>query len=311
MAEHHSHSHGSHSHHHGHRHGRDRRAFAAGVFLNTAFVAVEAYYGCAADSLALLADAGHNLSDVLSLLLAWTAAWLAQRKPSQRRTYGLGRSSILAAVANAFLLLTAVGAIALEAYQRLQHPPAVASDTVLWVATAGIAVNGISAALFAAGSKTDLNIRSAFLHMAADAAVSLGVVIAALAIGQTGWYWLDPAISLVIAVVIGLSTCGLLLDAFNLAMDAIPKGIERGQVERFLAGRPGVASVHDLHIWPLSTSSVALTAHLVVPHWPDSDDWLHELSAELQHRFGIGHTTIQLEKGDGQQHCRLEPEEVI
>lgn len=308
----HAHSHGHH--HHGHCHSRaarDQRAFAVGVFLNTAFVAVEAYYGFAADSLALLADAGHNLGDVLSLLLAWAAAWLAQRKPSQRRTYGFGRSSILAAMANAILLLAAVGAIALEAYQRLQHPVPVASATVLWVAAAGIAVNGISAALFAAGSKADLNIRSAFLHMAADAAVSLSVVIAALAIGQTGWYWLDPAISLVIALVISLSSAGLLLDSFNLALDAIPKDIDRGQVERFLAGRPGVASVHDLHIWPLSTSSVALTAHLVVPQWPDSDDWLHELSAELQQRFGIGHTTIQLEKGSGARHCRLAPDEVI
>ena len=293
------------SHHHGAPRQYDR-AFAIGIGLNLAFVAVEAFYGFAVRSLALLADAGHNLGDVLGLVLAWGAVWLARRPPSQRWTYGFGRGTILAALINASTLLIAVGAISVEAVRRLAHPEPVAGATVMWVAGLGIAVNAATAALFRAGREQDLNIRGAFLHMAADAAVSLVVVIAAALWSWQGWLWLDPALSLAIGVIIAIGTWELFRDALNFALDAVPRTIDRAAVERFLAEVPGVVAVHDLHIWPLSTTSVALTAHLVRPDPITTDELFHWMEDELRRRFGISHVTIQCEQGSGGPPCRWE-----
>ena len=272
------------------------RAFAVGVALNLAFVGVEAFYGFAVNSLALLADAGHNLGDVAGLVLAWMAIWLARRGSSQQRTYGFGRASIMASLTNAIVLLVGVGAIAWEAVLRLPHPQPVAGDTVMWVAAIGIAVNAGTAAMFMAGSKSDLNIRGAFLHMAADAAIALGVVVAAFIMSRTGWLWLDPAVSFGICVLIAVGTWGLFHESLNLALDAVPIGVDRAAVEKFLSESPGVVAVHDLHIWSLSTTSVALTAHLVNPNAVVDDDLLQRLSKTLHQKFGIDHATLQIER---------------
>lgn len=298
---------------HDHDHGVSdhNRAFAIGVCLNLVFVVVEALYGIRAHSLALIADAGHNLSDVLGLLLAWGAVFLAARLPTARRTYGLRRSSILAALANALLLLIAVGAIAWEAVKRFQDPEPVATGMVIWVAAIGIAINGATALLFLRGRKNDLNIRGAFLHMAADAAVSAGVVVAALLMQRTGWLWLDPAVSIGIVVVITIGTWGLLRDSVNLALDTVPEGIEPDAVAAYLAGLPGVTAVHDLHIWGLSTSHVALTAHLVKPDRTDEDALLSIAGRELHARFGIEHATLQIERDEAAANCGLVPTDVV
>ncbi len=295
-----------HAHHqHGHEHAQTDfgRAFAIGIALNLGFVIVEAIYGWIAHSLALLADAGHNLSDVLGLVLAWGASILVRRLPSQRRTYGLRRSSILVSLFNAFLLLFAIGAIALEAIGRLAHPQPVASGIVMAVAAIGIAINGITAWLFMAGRKGDVNIRGAFLHMASDAAVSLGVVLAALAMRYTGWLWLDPVVSLAIVVVIAFGTWSLLRESLDLALDAVPDRIDPEQVESYLAGLPGVCAVHDLHIWGMSTTEAALTVHLVKPDATLDDALLACINQELHARFGIGHVTVQFELGDEAYPC--------
>jgi cobalt-zinc-cadmium efflux system protein len=285
----------------GHNHDHSpvdyNRAFALGVGLNTAFVLAEAGFGFATGSLALLADAGHNLSDVLGLLLAWGASWLARQSPTRRRTYGWRRSSILAALLNAMLLLVAVGGISWEAVRRLIAPEPPPGPAVIWVAAVGIAVNTLTALLFLRGSQRDINIRGAFLHMAADAAVSLGVVIAGILMLRTGWAWLDPATSLVIAVVILLGTWGLFRESLDLALDAVPPGIDPQAVHEYLSGLPGVAAVHDLHIWALGTTETAFTAHLVVPDGADHDVLLATLSRELHDRFGIEHATVQIERG--------------
>lgn len=293
---------------HSHSHGPARltRAFAIGIGLNLAFVAVEAGYGLVAHSLALVADAGHNLSDVLGLVLAWGATVLARRAPTHRHTYGLGRSSILAALANAALLLIAVGAIGLEAVRRFGDPQPVATGTVMWVAAVGIVINGLTALLFHAGHKHDLNVRGAFLHMVADAAVSLGVVIAAAIIMFTGWTWVDPVISLVIAAVIVAGTWGLLRDSVNLALDAVPESVDAQAVQRYLAGLPGVTEVHDLHIWAMSTTETALTTHLIRPEGAD-DRILSEATRALHDQFGIEHCTIQMEQGRPEYPCRFCP----
>src|SRR3954471_6896105 len=286
------HSHHAHDHGHGHGHGHDpghghahhqhgprpeERGFALGVSLNLGFVALEVAAGLVASSMALLADAGHNLSDVLGLVLAWVAVRLARRLPSRRRTYGFHRGTILAALANAMLLLVAVGAIALESVQRLLAPEPVATGWMLWVAAAGILVNGGTALLFARGREADINRRGAYLHMVADAGVSAGVVAGALLIQATGWLWVDPVLGLVIAGVILVGTWGLLRDSMNLAMDAVPAGIDPTAVQAFLAAQPGVREVHDLHIWGLSTTETALTAHLVRPGAAQDDGFLTEL----------------------------------
>ncbi|MEH6951436.1 cation diffusion facilitator family transporter [Nitrobacter sp. NHB1] len=304
------HSHGRHS-HAGHGHTANfGRAFAIGIGLNAAFVLVEAGYGFVANSTALLADAGHNLSDVLGLLVAWIAAVLSQRPPTPRLTYGLRNTSILAALLNAILLLIACGAILLEAIQRLIHPEPIASLTVIVVAAIGIIVNGITAWLFASGRKTDLNIRGAYLHMMADAGISLGVVVGASVIMATGWLWLDPTMSFVIVAVIVSSTWGLLRESTAMSLAAVPPGIDPDAVRAFLAGHPGVASIHDLHIWPMSTTETALTAHLVMPAGNPGDAFLTETCRELQRRFGIGHATLQVETS-ADAACALAPDHVV
>ena len=310
----HSHAGGhNHAHGHGHAHGPAsyNRAFAVGIALNTGFVIVEAFYGIMGNSLALLADAGHNLSDVLSLIMAWGAAALAKRRPTERRTYGLRRTSILASLANALLLLVAVGGVAWEAVQRLARPEPVVETTVIVVALIGIGINAATALMFMSGRKSDINIQGAFLHMAADAAVSLGVVLAAVAMMYTGWLWLDPATSLVIAVVITAGTWSLLRESINLALDAVPQGVDRREVERFLAGQPGVTEVHDLHIWAMSTTEVALTAHLVRPGAALDDGLLSNLGRELRQRFGVQHATVQIEAGDPRYPCHLAPADTV
>jgi cobalt-zinc-cadmium efflux system protein len=313
----HGHAHG-HGHHHGHGHqGHSHapkdfgRAFAVGVALNLGFVLVEAGAGLITGSLALLADAGHNLSDVLGLLLAWGAAVLAKRAPSARRTYGLRKGTILASLGNAALLLIAVGAIAWEAVRRFATPEPIQTGPVMIVAAIGIVINTATALMFMEGGKDDLNVRGAFLHMAADAAVSAGVVVAALAMAVTGWLWLDPVVSLAIVAIIVLGTWGLLRDSLDLALDATPRGIDPGKVREWLAARPGVSEVHDLHIWAMSTTETALTAHVVRPLDGDHDKFLHDACAELANKFNIGHVTIQVESSGGAHSCRLAPEGVV
>lgn len=285
-------------------------AFAIGTALNVAFVAAEVVFGIISGSMALLADAGHNLSDVFGLLVAWTATVLARRAPSPRYTYGLRSTSILAALANAIFLLIAVGAIALEAVQRLSDPSPVASTTVMAVAAVGVVINGITAWLFSSGQGDDINIRGAYLHMAADAAVSLGVVVAAAAIMLTGWHWIDPAVSLVIAAVIVWGTWSLLTQSVNLALHAVPPGIDPKAVGACLAGLPGVARIHDLHIWAMSTTETALTCHLVMPARHPGDEFLCAAAEQLRQRFGIAHATLQIEHGDAAT-CALEPDHVV
>ncbi|WP_149538337.1 cation diffusion facilitator family transporter [Siccirubricoccus phaeus] len=301
--EHDAHDHGGHTHHHHARPGE--QGFALGTALNLGFVLVEATAGLLAASMALLADAAHNLSDVLGLLLAWGAARLAQRAPAGRRTYGFRRGTILAALGNAVLLLVAVGAIGAESLHRLAEPMPVATGWMLWVAAAGILVNGGTALLFARGRAEDLNRRGAYLHMLADAGVSAGVVAGALLIGWTGWAWVDPVLGLVIAGVILLGSWGLLRESVDLAMDAVPPGIDPAAVAALLRAAPGVAEVHDLHIWALSTTETALTAHLVRPGCGPDDAFLAGLEAALRQRFGIVHATLQVEAGDPAHPCRL------
>jgi cobalt-zinc-cadmium efflux system protein len=271
------------------------RAFALGVMLNTGFVAIEATAGIVSGSMALVADAGHNLSDVLGLLIAWGASVLTARPASERFTYGFKSSSILAALANAALLLIALGAILVETLRRLADPPPVAGAVMIAVAAAGIVVNTATALLFLRGRKTDLNIRAAFLHMAADAAVSAGVVIAGALVVWTGKAWIDPVTGLAIVAVIAWGAWGLLRDAVKMALLAVPEGIDGAAVHAFLASRPGVSAVHDLHIWPMSTTEIALTAHLVVPGGHPGDGFLNALARDLEHDFRIGHATVQVE----------------
>jgi cobalt-zinc-cadmium efflux system protein len=274
-----------------------------GVALNLVFVVVEAAYGIMSDSLALLTDAGHNLSDVLGLLLAWGAALLARRRPSARRTYGFSRATIFASLFSGLLLVGAVGAIGWEAVNRLMEPAQPVGTTIMAVAAIGVVVNTVTALFFLSGKDHDLNIRGAFLHMAADAAVSLGVVASGALIYFYGLSWVDPVISLVIAAVILLSTWGLLRDSLNLAVDAVPRSVDPEAVRRYLLGLPGVQTIHDLHIWAMSTTDTALTAHLVLDEFPDSDKYLTEVSRVLQERFAINHSTIQLERHDSDVVC--------
>ena len=288
------------THHHGHHHHHPvnyNRAFAIGVTLNVLFVAIEAGVGWWSHSLALLADAGHNLNDVAGLLLAWMASWMARREPTARRTYGWRRATILASLASAILLLFAIGAIGWEAVQRLRTPGSINGLPVVIVAGVGVVINTLTALLFV-GGQHDLNIKGAYLHMAADAAVSLGVVVAGLAIMGTGWLWLDPVISLAIALIILLGTWGLLRDSLNLAMDGVPNHIDPEQVREYLGGLDGVEEVHDLHIWAISTTEAILTAHLVMPEPPMDDGFLHDVSHQLHDRFEIEHMTLQIERGD-------------
>lgn len=275
------------------------RVFAIGVALNLAYALIEAVAGLWLNSLALVADAGHNLSDVLGLVLAWAAVWLSRRKPSARHSYGLGRTSILAALANAILLFAALGVIVWESVGRLAAPQAIASGPVMAVALIGIAINGFTAWLFMRGSKTDLNVRGAYLHMVADAAVSAGVVVSAALMGVTHWLWLDPLTSLAISAVIAWGSWSLLVDSLRLSLDAVPRHIDGDGVARFLAADHRVKDVHDLHIWALSTEAVALTVHLVCPDGHPGDAWLERLCRDLHERYDIDHPTIQIETGSG------------
>jgi len=304
----HSHDSGAPHHHGGFDHAAmdsHSRAFMLAIALNVGFVAIEFTYGVIAESTALMADAGHNLSDVLGLLLAWGAAVLGKKQPSDRYTYGLRNTSILAALANGMLLLVVCGGIGWEAMRRFAEPSEVAGFTVAVVAAIGIAVNGFSAWLFMAGRKKDLNIRGAFLHMVADALVSLGVVVGGVTIIYTGWYWVDPVLSLVIVVVILIGTWGLLRDAIRLSLSAVPAHIDLQEVQRFLSELPGVAEVQDLHIWGMSTTETALTVHLVMPDGCPGDSFLEFAAGELRGRFGIQHSTLQIRQNNGQGSCTL------
>ena len=303
------HGHGGHGHHHHPPPGG--RAFAIGAALNVGLVAIQVVVGLLAGSLALLADAGHNLSDVLGLGIAWYAAHLSRLPPSARRTYGWGRGTILSALANAVILLVSVGAIAVEAVHRLASPAPVAEMLVVWAAAAGIVVNGFTAWLFSRGDGDDVNLRGVFLHMAGDTGISAAVVLAALVIGWTGWLWIDPVMGLVIAGVITWGTWDLLRESMDLAMDAVPRRIDRREVETWLGDLPGVTEVHDLHIWGLSTTNTALTVHLVRPSGADEDALLARAAQGLRDRFGIGHATVQIERGDAAHPCALAPADVI
>lgn len=306
------HSHDHHGHHHGHHHGPAAsgdhgRAFVIAISLNLAFTVVEFIYGFLANSSALMADAGHNLSDVLGLALAWGGAILARRVPSSRFTYGLRNSSILAALGNGMFLMLACGAIGWDAVRSLMAPPEVAAGTVIVVAAMGLVVNGFSAWLFVKGSKGDLNIRGAFLHLVADAAISLGVVVAGVAIFFTGWYWLDPVVSLLIVVVIVVGTWDLLRQSTTLALNGVPAHIALAEVEAYLKQLPGVIDIHDLHVWAMSTSENALTVHLVMPEGFPGDQVLDAVADTLHQRFGIQHSTLQVEMGDSEHVCMLHP----
>ncbi|NML47235.1 cation transporter [Ramlibacter sp. G-1-2-2] len=317
----HSHGHDDHGHHdhdHGHHHGHHHhapasfgRAFAIGIVLNAGFVVAEAVFGIAADSVALLADAAHNLGDVLSLLVAWGAMLLAQRMPSQRFTYGLRGTSILAALVNALALLLVTGALAWEAVRRLADAPPVAGGTVIVIALIGVVINGVTAWLFMRGAKHDLNLRGAYLHMAADAAVSLAVAIAGGLVLATGWNWLDPAATLVVSAVIVWGTWDLLKQSLRLALQAVPATVDEGAVRATLAALPGVTEVHDLHIWAMSTTENALTVHLVMPAGHPGDAFLQGLCRELKEHHQIHHTTVQIEVADTQQACALAPDHVV
>jgi cobalt-zinc-cadmium efflux system protein len=302
---HHHHDHG-HGHHHHHGDPADHgRAFAIAITLNAIFVAVEFGYGFLANSTALMADAGHNLSDVLGLMLAWGAAILAKREPSRRFTYGLRSSSMLAALFNGMLLMVACGAIAWEAVLQLIDPVPVHGPTVSVVAGIGILVNGISAWLFMKGSKDDLNIRGAYLHLAADAAISLGVLVSGLLVMFTGWIRLDPLVSLGIVVMIVAGTWSLLKESLRMMMAAVPDNVDSRKVEQFLRARPGVTEVHDLHIWSMSTTETALTAHLVMPAGYPGDVAMDDIARGLREQFAIHHSTLQTELGTTEHACCL------
>lgn len=300
----------SHSHHaHSHAPAHFDRAFGVGIALNTLFVIVEAFYGVASGSLSLVADAGHNLGDVLGLFLAWGATFLARKSTGARRTYGFRRASILASLFNAVLLLVATIGIVWEAIGRFLAPSPIASTTVMIVAGAGILINTATALLFASGRRGDLNIRGAYWHMASDAAVSAGVVMAALVISQTGWQWVDPLASLLIAGAIGFGTWNLGKEALHLALDGVPEGFDTREIGEFMCAQGGVRGVHHLHIWALSTTETALTAHIERPDNGDSDDFLAQIARELHDRFGIEHATLQIENSScAAPPCESAPE---
>lgn len=293
------------AHSHGHGPGGNksyRKAFALGIALNVSFIAVEVIFGLMANSSALLADAGHNASDVLGLVFAWTAMWLASIKPRGKYTYGLRKTTILVSILNALLLFGAVGFIAWDAIGKFRSPEPVAGSQVMMVAAIGVVINTLTALLFMKGQKEDLNIRGAFLHMAADAGVSLGVVVAGLLITLTGKQWIDPLTSLFIIVVIVWGTWRLFTESLDLALDAVPKHIDLEKVREFLLSQTGVESVHDLHIWAMSTTKVALTAHLIIPEGSD-DGFISTLQHALDHQFGINHTTLQIENKQIEEGC--------
>jgi cobalt-zinc-cadmium efflux system protein len=298
----------SHSHHH-HEVNNYNRSFAIGIALNVIFVVIEVSYGLLADSLALIADAGHNLSDVMSLMLAWGASYLATKHPTHKRTYGLRKVTIMASLVSAVLLLVALGGIAWESVERLSSPQPVDSLIIIVVAAIGVVINTATALLFVKGQKHDLNIRAAYLHMAADAAISLGVVVAGIAIMLTGWIWLDPVISLFIVVAILVGTWQLLRDSIDLSIDAVPQGINVAHIQSYFKGLENVTDIHDLHVWALSTTETALTVHLVTTLEVIDNSFLQEIQEHLHHHFDIAHTTIQIENEAGDYHCILNRDE--
>lgn len=299
--------------HHGHHHAPADfgRAFAIGVGLNTAYVLGEALCGLSVHSVALLADAGHNVGDVIGLVGAWLATWLSKRAPSSQYTYGLRRSSILAALANAIILLVVTGAIAWEAVQRLTSPEPTGGFIILIVALVGVLVNGTAAWLFMSGRGRDLNVKAAFTHMAADASLSSGVAVAGGVIMLTGWLWVDPAVSLIISTMIVAATWSLLRDSMNLSLDAVPPGIDQDEVAAYFRSLPDVIELHDLHIWGMSTTETALTAHLVREDVRAGEVLLPEITAEVHRRFGISHATIQFETAATARRCELRPDHVV
>ncbi len=296
----------SHSHSHNHKNINYGKAFAWGIALNIIYIFVEAIYGFIINSMSLIADAGHNLSDVLGLLLAWGAAVLARKLPTAKRTYGFRKSTILAALFNAIILLIAVGAILIESLRRFVKPEPVVGDTMILVAGIGVIINTLTALLFLKGRKEDLNIKGAFLHMTADAGISLGVVITGIIIASTNFYILDPIISVIIVLIIVAGTWSLLRDSFNLSMDAVPEKINVDSVMGYLENLPGVSEVHDLHIWAMSTTETALTVHLVIPEDQKDDKFLGKICGHLHKRFGIEHATIQIEKNAQSASCATE-----
>ncbi|MCE9507901.1 MAG: cation diffusion facilitator family transporter [Alphaproteobacteria bacterium] len=297
---------------HGHASPDFGRAFLTGILLNAAFIAVEIVWGLKANSLALLADAGHNASDVLALAIAWAASCLAKRQPSDRFTYGLRGSSIIASLSNAVMLLVVVGGIGWESILRLvARPEAAEGTTIMAVAGIGVLVNGITALLFMSGRKHDLNIRGAYLHMLGDAGISLGVVLSGAVILKTGWLWLDPLASLVISALIILGTWGLLKESLGLALQAVPAGIDPAAVKNYLKNISGVSEVHDLHVWAMSTTEVASSVHLVMAQGHPGDDFIRNIAHQLEHDFKINHTTIQIELGDTGGECPLAPDHVV
>jgi len=293
------------SHHHHHHAAPDyNRAFAVGVVLNVGFVLIEVFYGVMANSLALITDAGHNLSDVMGLLLAWGANYLSTKQPSARRTYGYSRATILASMFSALLLLAAVALISWEAINRFFAPSEPVGQTIMVVAGVGVLINAVTAWFFVSGKDHDLNIRGAYLHMAADALVSLGVVVSGFVIWKFGLKWFDPLSSLLIAVVIFWSTWGLLRDSMNLAIDGVPRNVDPKVVRDWLSAQPGVDGMHDLHIWPISTTETALTVHLLMSNPPEDDEFLHHLASQIQDQFKISHATFQIERGGYKHACR-------
>jgi len=296
----------SHNHNHSHQVGDYNRAFAIGIALNLIFVVIETIYGVLSDSLALIADAGHNLSDVFSLLLAWGASYLAKKAATEKRTYGLRKATVMASLGSAILLLIALGGIAWEAVNRVSDPAPVEGMTVIVVAAIGVVINTLTALLFVSGQKNDLNIKGAFLHMAADAVVSLGVVVAGLFILFKGWLWIDPVISLVIVVVILIGTLGLLKDSLNYALDAVPDSIDIPELRQYFIGLESVERIHDLHVWPLSTTEIALTVHLVVNDTELDNQFLRNQQQYLHDHFGIAHSTLQIESSRDLQNCMLD-----
>ncbi len=299
------------SHNHSHAINDYSKAFAIGITLNIIFVVIETGYGITAGSLALIADAGHNLSDVISLLLAWGASYLALKQPTEKRTYGFRRVTILASSVSAILLLVVLGGIVWEAIGRLANPQPVHSMTVVIVAAIGVVINTSTALLFVSGQKHDLNIRGAYLHMAADAGVSLGVVVAGIVIMITGWLWIDPAISLVLVVVILVGTWNLLHESINLSVDAVPQDINISGIKDYLTKIEGISEIHDLHIWALSTTQTALTAHLITTKNLIDNEFLKEIQRHLHDNFDIEHATIQVEKEDMENSCMLNRSECI
>lgn len=296
----------NHSHHPQHSSVANNRAFLIGITLNMMFVVVELMFGLFADSMALIADAGHNLSDVLSLVLALGASLLARTAATERRTYGMRKATVMASLGSAILLCLALGAIAWEAINRLSNPAPVAGSTVMIVAAIGVVINTLTALLFIKGQQEDLNIRGAFLHMAADAAVSLGVVVAGILIYFKGWLWVDPVISLLIVVVILLGTWGLLKDSMNYAMDAVPDSIDIPALRAYFLAQESVDSIHDLHVWPLSTTETALTVHIVVNDTILDNDFLSSMQLHLHQHYNIQHSTIQIETSTVDSYCVLD-----